>query len=132
MTEYVLYTDGAYSRKRNSGGLAVIVLRDGKQVAQFSKRYLRTTNNRMELLAVIVGLEAINKADKITVYSDSMYVIGCATMGWKRNKNTDLWNRFDKIPLLNICTFKHIKGHSDNYYNNLCDKLAVMASELAD
>lgn len=124
-----IYTDGAYSSARKQGGLAVIFLKDNKQIAQFSKAYKNTTNNRMELLAVIIGLESIHSNDDIIVYSDSMYVIGTATMKWQRKKNADLWNRFDKIYNPEKHKFIHIKGHADNYYNNKCDELAVMESQ---
>lgn len=122
------YTDGAYSSKLNQGGLAIVVIKDNKIIAEFNKTYRNTTNNRMELLAVIIAIESLKKYNNITIFTDSMYVIGCATLGWKKNKNKDLWNRFDKLNTENI-KFIHVKGHSDNIYNNRCDYLAVLASQ---
>lgn len=123
-----VYTDGAYSSKLNQGGLAIVVIKDGKIIAEFAKTYRNTTNNRMELLAVIIAIESLKKYNNVTIFTDSMYVIGCATLGWKKNKNIDLWNRFDKLNIENI-KFIHVKGHSDNIYNNRCDYLAVLASQ---
>ena len=123
-----VYTDGAYSSKLNQGGLAIVVIKDNKIIAEFNKTYRSTTNNRMELLAVIIAIESLKKYNNITIFTDSMYVIGCATLGWKKNKNIDLWNRFDKLNTENI-KFIHVKGHSDNIYNNRCDYLAVLASQ---
>lgn len=123
-----VYTDGAYSSKLNQGGLAIVVIKDNKIIAEFNKTYRNTTNNRMELLAVIIAIESLKKYNNITIFTDSMYVIGCATLGWKKNKNIDLWNRFDKLNTENI-KFIHVKGHSDNIYNNRCDYLAVLASQ---
>ncbi len=123
-----VYTDGAYSSKLNQGGLAIVVIKDNKIIAEFNKTYRNTTNNRMELLAVIIAIESLKKYNNVTIFTDSMYVIGCATLGWKKNKNIDLWNRFDKLNTENI-KFIHVKGHSDNIYNNRCDYLAVLASQ---
>ena len=123
-----VYTDGAYSSKLNKGGLAIVVIKDNKIIAEFNKTYRNTTNNRMELLAVIIAIESLKKYTNITIFTDSMYVIVCATLGWKKNKNKDLWNRFDKLNTENI-KFIHVKGHSDNIYNNRCDYLAVLASQ---
>jgi len=127
---YKIYTDGAYSNKRNQGGCAFVILKDDKIIAQFSKAYKNTTNNRMEMLAVILALESIKKSDKIIIYSDSMYVIGTATLNWQRRKNLDLWNRFDKIVGKYSIDWQHVKGHANNEYNNLCDRLAVHASHI--
>ena len=85
----------------------------------------------MELLAVILSLSMIRTAELITIISDSQYVIGCASMGWKRNKNTDLWKLYDeqKHRLQNTkIKFQHVKGHAGDEYNEMCDKLAVGAS----
>lgn len=86
-----VYTDGAYSSSRNQGGLGIVFIKDNKVIAKFSKTYKNTTNNRMELMAVIIALQSIKDENEITIYSDSMYVIGTATQGWKRKKNLDLW-----------------------------------------
>lgn len=132
MNEYIIYTDGAYSSSKNQGGLGIIFLKNDEVVATYSKAYKNTTNNRMELLAVIIALESIHNSDKITIYSDSMYVIGCATKNWSKTKNLDLWNRYDKVVQKLNCeiNFIHVKGHQDNIYNNMCDKLAVFATQI--
>ena len=131
MLEYTVYTDGAYSSMRNQGGCGIVILKNDIVVKTFSKCYRKTTNNRMELLAVILSLSMIRTAELITIISDSQYVIGCASMGWKRNKNTDLWKLYDeqKHRLQNTkIKFQHVKGHAGDEYNEMCDKLAVGAS----
>ena len=125
-----VYTDGAYSSSRNQGGLGIVFIKDDKVIAKFSKTYKNTTNNRMELMAVIIALQSIKDENEITIYSDSMYVIGTATLGWKRKKNLDLWEKYDAvIDSFKTVTFKHVKGHSTNVFNNLCDEMAVAASQ---
>ena len=125
-----VYTDGAYSSSRNQGGLGIVFIKDDKVIAKFSKTYKNTTNNRMELMAVIIALQSIKDENEITIYSDSMYVIGTATQGWKRKKNLDLWKKYDAvIDSFKTVTFKHVKGHSTNMFNNLCDEMAVAASQ---
>lgn len=125
-----VYTDGAYSSSRNQGGLGIVFIKDDKVIAKFSKTYKNTTNNRMELMAVIIALQSIKDENEITIYSDSMYVIGTATQGWKRKKNLDLWEKYDAvIDSFKTVTFKHVKGHSTNIFNNLCDEMAVAASQ---
>lgn len=136
MSKLVIYTDGAYSSLRDQGGIGIIILQNGKKILEYSNMYKRTTNNQMELGAVIIALRVIKgKYESITIYSDSQYVIGCATLGWKRKKNVKLWQEFDKQysrvkELCSNITFEHVKGHSDDYYNNICDSLAVKASQL--
>ena len=125
-----VYTDGAYSSSRNQGGLGIVFIKDNKIIAKFSKTYKNTTNNRMELMAVIIALQSIKDENEIIIYSDSMYVIGTATQGWKRKKNLDLWEKYDAvIDSFKTVTFKHVKGHSTNMFNNLCDEMAVAASQ---
>jgi len=137
MNNYTIYTDGAYSPSRNKGGIGIVILKDDKIVLEYSKSYNNTTNNRMELTAVIMGLSCIkNKIDNLTVISDSQYVLGCITKGWERKKNKDLWEKFDIVEsqvLSNYCKTIHYdwtKGHSNNEFNNKCDKLAVDATNL--
>lgn len=132
---YVAYTDGAYSKLRDQGGIGVIILKDNKPILKYSKMYKHTTNNRMELGAIIIALKAIKKPiDSITIYTDSMYCVGCTSLGWKRKKNQLLWKVFDReleraSQLCPKIEFKHIKGHEGNYYNEMCDKLAVRSSQ---
>ena len=132
---YVLYTDGAYSSLRDQGGIGLIILKDDKKILEYSRMYKGVTNNIMELGAVIIGLKAIkNCINSLVIFTDSMYVIGCATKGWKRSKNKSLWKEFDKQfqRVQTLCSnieFKHVKGHNGNTYNEEVDKLAVKASQ---
>ena len=132
---YVLYTDGAYSSLRDQGGIGLIILKDDKKILEYSEMYKGVTNNVMELGAVIIGLKAIkNCINSLIIFTDSMYVIGCATKGWKRSKNKSLWKEFDKQfqRVQTLCSnieFKHVKGHNGNTYNEEVDKLAVKASQ---
>lgn len=133
---YKIYTDGAYSSKRDQGGLGIIIVKDDNlSIQRYNKSFYKTTNNRMELSAVIIALKAIKKPiDKLCIYTDSMYVIGCATKGWQRKKNQDLWKLFDEVfkKASFLCSdgieFIHVKGHNGNKWNEEADKLAVMAS----
>ena len=132
---YVLYTDGAYSSLRDQGGIGLIILKDNKKILEYSRMYKGVTNNIMELGAVIIGLKAIkNCIDSLVIFTDSMYVIGCATKGWKRSKNKSLWKEFDKQfqRVQELCPnieLRHIKGHNGDLYNEEVDKLAVKASQ---
>ena len=132
---YVLYTDGAYSSLRDQGGIGLIILKDNKKILEYSRMYKGVTNNIMELVAVMVGFKMIKKPiNSLTVYTDSEYVIGCATKGWKRKKNVKLWEEFDRqySRVKELCpniTFVHTKGHNGDKWNEYCDKLAVSASK---
>ena len=133
MNDYIIYTDGAYSPSRDKGGIGVVIVKDSKIILEYSKGYSNTTNNRMELTAIIIGLSCIkNNIDSLKIISDSQYCIGCITKGWKRKKNQDLWKVFDYIQsqvsdkYCNKISYEWTKGHTvDNIYNNKCDKLAV-------
>ena len=135
MINYECYTDGAYSSTRDQGGVGIVFIRNGKKILEFSKCYKKTTNNQMEIAAVIIALKGFKKpVDSITIHTDSMYVIGCATLGWKRKRNKILWKTFDYEleRISKLCSnikFQHVKGHSDNKWNNCVDKLAVSASQ---
>lgn len=132
---YTLITDGAYSSKRNKGGVGIVFLKNDIKILEYSQAFNNTTNNQMELLAVLIGLKFIKKPiNNLLIITDSMYVIGCAIKGWKRKKNTELWNKFDKEynRVREMCpniTFKHIKGHTGDKWNTYCDNLAVNASK---
>ena len=129
---YTIITDGAYSSMRNQGGVGIIILdQDGDEVLEYNKPFINTTNNQMEILACIIGMESISEPEDIIIVTDSQYVIGCATLGWKRKKNVELWERFDKaISFHKSVKFEWVKGHSDDPYNIRCDKLAVKASQI--
>lgn len=136
MNDLIIYTDGAYSPLRDKGGVGIVIIENGKKVLEYSNMYKHTTNNQMELGAVIIALRLIKKPYKsITIYTDSQYVIGCATLGWKRKKNVKLWQEFDKQVkrVFDLCPkieYIHVKGHNGNEWNEYCDNLAVKASQL--
>lgn len=133
-----LYTDGAASGNPGPGGYGVI-LRSGSHYKDLSAGFRLTTNNRMELLAVIVGLNALKSpGQEITVFSDSKYVIdsvekkwvfGWVKIGFKGKKNKDLWMRFLNVYKLHHVKFVWIKGHNNHPENERCDELAVAASK---
>ncbi len=133
-----IYTDGAARGNPGPGGYGVILI-SGKHRKELSQGYQLTTNNRMELLAVIVGLEALKFLNcNVTVYSDSTYVVNAIEKGWlfeweekqfKKKKNPDLWTRFLKTYRRHTVRFIWVKSHADNPLNERCDKLAVDASK---
>ncbi len=137
MPSIIVYTDGAASGNPGPGGYG-IVLKSGQHRKELSQGYRLTTNNRMELLAVIVALETLKqKGSKVTVYTDSKYVADAVEKKWvfdwekkkfKKKKNPDLWIRFLKIFRKHNVRFIWIKGHADNPENERCDQLAVLAS----
>ncbi len=125
-----LYTDGASSGNPGPGGYGV-VLRCGSLYKELSGGFRLTTNNRMELLAVIKGLEAIRwEGAEVQVFSDSTYVVGTVTQGWKRKKNQDLWARYDALAPRFKLQFHWVRGHAGHPENERCDRLAVEAASL--
>lgn len=129
-----VYTDGAYSSSRDMGGFAFVVLENKEKIYSYFFNEPNTTNNRMEIVAVLKALYWLKETGKlnedIVIYTDSMYVIGSMTKNWKRNKNVDLFNELDNIyKQFKTIVFMHVKGHSGDKYNELCDKLAVIASQ---
>ena len=136
-----IYTDGSSKGNPGKGGYGVIIEASNKKL-ELSQGYKLTTNNRMELLAVIIGLEAIKKNNqKIIITSDSKYVIDSVEKGWvfnwekngfKKKKNPDLWKRFLEVYRKHEIKFKWIRGHSGHTQNEQCDQLAVDASDNLD
>lgn len=129
-----VYTDGAYSSSRDMGGFAFVVLENKEKIYSYFFNEPNTTNNRMEITAVLKALYWLKEVGKlneeIIIYTDSMYVIGSMTKNWKRNKNVDLFSELDNIyKQFKTIVFMHVKGHSGDKYNELCDKLAVIASQ---
>ena len=132
-----LYTDGSSRGNPGPGGYGLI-LRAGPHYKEVSGGFRLTTNNRMELLSVIVGLELLkNPGSQVMVYSDSKYVIDSITKGWvfgwvkkgfAGKKNKDLWMRFLKIYPKHQVKFQWVKGHNDHPQNERCDQLAVAAA----
>ena len=137
----IIYTDGSAKGNPGRGGYGVVML-SGKHRKEISKGFLLTTNNRMELLAVIVGIENVKKLNsEIVVYSDSKYVVNAIEKGWlfdwqkknfKGKKNSDLWIRFLSVYKKHSIRFLWVKGHNNNIENERCDRLAVSAAEGAD
>ena len=120
-----LYTDGAASGNPGPGGYAA-VLKCASLVKEISGGFACTTNNRMELMAVIQGLSAIRWQNAtVEVYSDSTYVIKTLTENWKRKKNQDLWNKLDEAAAGKNISWHWIKGHAGHPENERCDRLAV-------
>ena len=143
MKRVTLYTDGACSGNPGPGGWGAILSYNGVE-KELSGGERETTNNRMELLAVISGLEALKEPCCVELYSDSKYVIDGLSKGWAVSWRKNNWKKADKKPALNPDLWerllnlveKHelayhwVKGHADNPYNNRCDQLAVAQSML--
>lgn len=122
-----LYTDGAASGNPGPGGWGA-VLKCGNARKEMSGGFALTTNNRMELLAVIKGLEAIRWQNaEVEIWSDSTYVVNTVNQGWKRKKNFDLWARYDALASGFRITLHWLKGHAGHPENERCDQLAVEA-----
>ncbi len=138
MDKIEIYTDGAAKGNPGPGGYGVI-LRSGRFEKELSQGFYYTTNNRMELLAVIVGLETLKKrGNTVSIYSDSKYVVDSINKkwldqwqkkSWSKVKNVDLWKRLLNALRDQKVTFFWIKGHNEHPENERCDKLAVVASK---
>jgi ribonuclease HI len=137
--ELTMYTDGASRGNPGPGGYGTILFW-GDHRKELSAGYRYTTNNRMELMAVIAGLEALKRDKlKITVYSDSQYIVRAIEEGWLNNwiatnfkggkKNKDLWLQYHELARRNTIRFVWVRGHADNPYNNRCDELATAAAD---
>lgn len=134
-----IYTDGAARGNPGPGGYGIVLL-SGKHRKELSAGYRKTTNNRMELMAVIVALEALKiPGSDVTIYTDSKYVADAVEKGWvfnwvkkgfKGKKNADLWTRFLEVYKKHLVRFVWVKGHASDPLNERCDKLAVKASML--
>lgn len=142
MKEVNIYSDGACSGNPGPGGYGTILEYGGKQ-KELSDGFADTTNNRMELLGAIVGLEALKEPCKVTLYSDSKYLCESVNQGWVFSWQARGWKKADKKPALNVdlwerllpllkthqVTFVWIKGHAGHPMNERCDTLAVAARE---
>lgn len=137
--EVTIYTDGACSGNPGPGGYGVVLMA-GKHRKELSGGFRLTTNNRMELLAAITGLEAL-KYDglRVKLHTDSQYLVNAVNKGWvfawenkrfAKKKNPDLWNRFLEVYRRHRVTLIWVKGHNNNPENERCDALAVAASKL--
>ena len=145
MKEVTIYTDGACSGNPGAGGYGVVLMY-GAAKKELAEGYEKTTNNRMELLAVIRGLEALKEPCRVNLYSDSKYVVDAIEKGWvvkwkqngwMRNKkerasNVDLWEQLLVMLAKHQVKFIWVKGHADNPWNERCDELARMAIQKGD
>ena len=137
MNKVTIYTDGACSGNPGPGGWGAI-LKAGKAERELSGGEEETTNNRMELTAVIESLNALKRPCEVELYTDSQYVANAINLGWLENwkkrgwkrkdgklLNPELWQKLDSLLETHKVTFHWVKGHADNEYNNRCDALAV-------
>ncbi|MFL5788379.1 MAG: ribonuclease HI [Flavisolibacter sp.] len=142
MNNIIMYTDGSSRGNPGPGGYGVILM-SGELKKELSQGYRLTTNNRMELMAVIAGLEALKKPNlDVTIYSDSQYIVKALKEGWlnkwmatnfaKGKKNKDLWVRFYNLFKQHKINFEWVKGHAENKYNIECDRLATAAADGRD
>ncbi|MCX4290702.1 MAG: ribonuclease HI [Odoribacter sp.] len=139
--QIIIYTDGAASGNPGPGGFGVVLMA-GPHRKELMAGFRMTTNNRMELLAVIIGLEALKQeGQQVTIYSDSRYVVDAVEKGWvfgwekngfKKKKNPDLWKRFLQIYRKHQVKFVWVKGHAEVPENERCDELAVAAYKRSD
>jgi ribonuclease HI len=136
MKSVILYTDGACSGNPGLGGWGCILIYNGKEKIMSGGEEM-TTNNKMELTAVIKGLEALKEKCHVDIYSDSAYVVNAFNEGWISNwmmkgwksskgqvSNIELWQKLVDLSHDHVLEFHKVKGHADNEYNNKCDKLA--------
>lgn len=135
--QVIIYTDGASRGNPGPGGYGIILM-SGQHRKEISQGFRNTTNNRMELLSVIVALETLKvPGSRVTIYSDSKYVVdsvekkwvwGWQQKGFSGKKNADLWQRFLRIYPRHHVRFHWVKGHAENPFNERCDELAVAAA----
>lgn len=137
MEKIIIYTDGACSGNPGPGGWAAVLIYNGKE-KEISGGNKNTTNNIMEITAVIEGLKALKYPCEVELYSDSAYVVNTFTQGWIFNwmqkgwktasgdsvKNKELWQELYSLTKIHKVTFNKVKGHADSHYNNRCDELA--------
>jgi ribonuclease HI len=138
MDKVEIYTDGSARGNPGPGGYGVI-LKFGKHEKELSQGFRKTTNNRMELMGVIAGLEALNREGlEVDIYSDSKYVVDAVNQKWvfgwvkkkfKDKKNPDLWIRFLKVYNKHKVKFHWVKGHNQHHFNERCDVLATKAAD---
>lgn len=138
MKKITIYTDGSCSGNPGAGGWGAVLIYNGKE-KRISGGENPTTNNRMELTAPISALSALKEPCEVELYSDSAYLVNAFNNGWlnswqingwrtsdkKDVKNADLWQKLLELCKIHKVEFIKVKGHSDNEYNNICDKLAV-------
>lgn len=137
-----MYTDGACRGNPGAGGYGVILEYEGNE-KELSEGFADTTNNRMELLAAIIGLETLKQPCQVTLHSDSKYLVDAIQKGWLKSWRSKNWKKSDGKPVLNIdlwerlipqlekhkVTFEWVKGHDGHHYNERCDILATTAAD---
>tara|TARA_Y100001960_G_scaffold31763_4_gene28049 strand:- start:16759 stop:17154 length:396 start_codon:yes stop_codon:yes gene_type:complete len=128
MSKFEIYTDGSCSGNPGPGGWGVVLFENQNQY-DLSGGEAATTNNRMELTAVIRGLEATPEGSSSVINSDSQYIVNTMNLGWKRNANKDLWGALDSLVKSRDVKFIWVKGHAGNTWNEKADRLAVEAME---
>jgi ribonuclease HI len=135
----LIYTDGAARGNPGRGGYGIVLIW-GQKKKELSAGYRLTTNNRMELMAVIVALQSLTKTGiSVTIYTDSKYIVDSVQKGWLQNwiktnfkggkKNQDLWLQYNELAKQFHIRFVWVKGHADNAMNNRCDELATAAAD---
>ena len=135
----MIYTDGAARGNPGPGGYGIVLIW-GQKRKEIAAGYRLTTNNRMELMAVIVALQSLTKNDiPVTIYTDSKYIVDSVQKGWLQNwiktdfkggkKNKDLWLKYHALSKQYHVRFVWVKGHADNAMNNRCDELATQAAD---
>jgi len=128
--DIVIHTDGACKGNPGPGGWGAVIEQNGGQV-KLSGSEPQTTNNRMEMTAVIKGLEAVDTSAKVLISSDSTYVINTMTKGWKRKANHDLWEQLDRLAGSRNVSWRWVRGHNGDRGNELADALATKAAGTA-
>ncbi len=129
--QIVIYTDGSCLGNPGPGGWGAIIIAGAQDPQRLSGQHPWTTNNRMEVMAAIQGLEATPQNATISLYSDSQYLVHTMTRNWKRRKNNDLWDRLDSLVSEREVDWNWIYGHTGDRWNEEADRLAVSAMKVA-
>ena len=125
---YLVYADGACIGNPGPGGWGVVIVEPDGRERELNGAAAHTTNNKMELTAAIEGLRHVESGARVVLRSDSQYVINTMKLGWKRNKNRDLWEQLDLEAQLRDVAFEWVRGHADDPLNNRADELANMGA----
>jgi ribonuclease HI len=128
---YTIFTDGAYSQKNDEGAFAFVIVKDNVEIMRKAYKISKESNNRAELKAIIAALHKLPQdATRVQIISDSMYALNTLKGNWNRNANLDLFEAWDKVLAKRECLdieFLWVKGHSGDFYNELCDSLCTSA-----